>query len=118
MRDVDGRRAAYEPGHRGEGDGHRGPRQLLDRSTEAYVDLAPVREVGQALGEEDQPLSREPQRAQQRLVEDEDDRQVRVGREGGVAVAERLGGEPHGLRLPGAYAGLRTRAGSTVLRDR
>ena len=86
-----------EARHRREGDGEPPVGELVGDASAVELDGPPGRQVGEGLGEEHQPLARQPQPAQQRLVEHEHGGGVGVRGEGGVVVAEGLRGEPDGI---------------------
>jgi hypothetical protein len=79
----------------------RSPGEDLERIAELDLHRSCRCELGQPFGEEHEALRRQAETSQQRLVEDEDDRQVGVGRQGGVAVAETLRRQPDHLGTPG-----------------
>ena len=92
------RRRTRPPSRNGrERGGHQPTGENLDRVTEAHLDLSAHRQIRQALCDEHEPLAREAEALQQRAVEYEHHRKVRMGTQRRIGITERLCRDPHGF---------------------
>src|SRR6476469_6896347 len=92
-------RDAPPPRHRRPGGGQAPSGELRRDLAAPDLDVTRAGELAEGLGEEDQALARQAETAQQRLVEHEHGRALRLGCERRIVAAQRFGGEPDLIAL-------------------
>ena len=93
---------ALPPRNGGEGCCDLQPIEHLAWFPSIHLNSTSLSQLCKPLSQKDQPLARQSEPTQQRLVEYKHRWKRRVGGQCGVVVAERLSGEPHNFSLAGA----------------